>query len=86
MLAAVRAVLRPGGLFFVGVYGTNASAEGPIDDDQHEPPRFFSWRTDEQLLGFATNARLDVVDFHLVDTDRDYRFQSLTLRHPAEIP
>jgi SAM-dependent methyltransferase len=82
VLAAVRAVLRPGGLFFVGVYSTNESSEGPIDDDGHEPPRFFSWRTDEQLLSFATNAHFDVVDFHQVNTGRDYRFQSLTLRHP----
>ena len=83
ILAAVRSVLRPGGLFFVGVYGTNESAEGPIDDDQHEPPRFFSWRTDEQLLSFATNTHFDIVDFHQVNTGRDYRFQSLTLRHPT---
>jgi len=82
VLAAVRAVLRPGGLFFVGVYGGNESAEGPIDDDEHVPPRFFSWRTDEQLLGFAADAQLDVVDFHPVDTGRGYRFQSLTLRRP----
>jgi SAM-dependent methyltransferase len=81
VLAAVRAVLRPAGLFFVGVYGGNESAEGPIEDDEHEPPRFFSWRTDEQLLGFATDW-FDVVDFHAVDTGRDYRFQSLTLRRP----
>jgi SAM-dependent methyltransferase len=82
-LAAVRAVLRPGGLFFVGVYGGNESAEGPLDDDEHVPPRFFSRRTDEQLLGFATTARFDVVDFHRVDTGRGYWFQSLTLRRPG---
>lgn len=81
--AAVRVVLRPGGLFFVGVYGGNESGEGLIDHDEHVPPRFFSWRTDEQLLGFAANARFDVVDFHPVDTGRGYRFQSLTLRHPG---
>ncbi len=52
VLAAVRAILRPGGLFFVGVYGGNESAEGPIDDE-HEPPRLFSWRTDEQLRSLA---------------------------------
>ena|ERR1700722_2426000 len=40
------------------------SAEGPLDDDKHVPPRFFSWRTDEQLLDFAADARFDVVDFH----------------------
>jgi SAM-dependent methyltransferase len=82
VLAAVRAVLRPGGLFFVGVWGGNESAEGPIDGDEHVPPRFFSRRTDEQLLGFATSARFDVVDFHRVDTGRDYWFQSLTLHRP----
>ncbi|NES31238.1 methyltransferase domain-containing protein [Micromonospora terminaliae] len=79
VLAAIRAVLRPGGLFFLGVYGGNESAEGPMDDDDHVPPRFFSWRTDEQLLGFATTW-FDVVDFHSVDTGRGHRFQSLTLR------
>jgi SAM-dependent methyltransferase len=84
VLAAIGAVLRPGGLFFVGVHGGNESAEGPIDDDddEHVPPRFFSHRTDEQLLVFATNARFDVVDFHSVDTGRGHRFQSLTLRRP----
>jgi SAM-dependent methyltransferase len=80
VLAAVRAVLRPGGLFFVGVYGGGGeSGEGPIEGDQHVPPRFFSWRTDEQLLGFATDAGFGVVDFHPVDTGRGFRFQSLTL-------
>ena len=51
VLAAARTVLKPGGLFFVGVYGANdgeESTEGPLDDDKHVPPRFFSWRTDEQ--------------------------------------
>ena len=82
VLAAVRTVLRPSGLFYVGVYGRNESAEGLLDNDEHVPPRFFSWRTDEQLLSVTTDARFDVVDFHPVDTDRDYGFQSLTLRRP----
>jgi SAM-dependent methyltransferase len=82
VLAAIRAVLRPGGLCFIGVYGGSESTEGPLDGDQHVPPRFFSWRTDDQLLGFATAAGFDVVDFHPVDTGRGYRFQSLTLRRP----
>ena len=86
VLAAVRAILRPGGLLFVGVYGAqdgDESTEGPIDDDRHVPPRFFSWRTDERLLGFAADARFEVVEFHPVDTGRGYRFQSLTLRRPG---
>ncbi|MGW5671986.1 methyltransferase domain-containing protein [Micromonospora sp. NPDC003776] len=81
VLAAIRAALRPGGLFFLGVYGGTESAEGPIDGDQHVPPRFFSWRTDDQLLGFAT-AWFDLVDFHRVEVGGGHRFQSLTLRRP----
>ena len=81
VLAAIRPILRPGGLLFVGVYGGNESAEGPISDDEHKPPRFFSFRTDEQLLAFAA-ASFDVVDFHPVDVGRGHRFQSLTLRRP----
>jgi SAM-dependent methyltransferase len=79
VLTAIRAVLRPGGLLFVGVYGGAESIEGPIEGDQHVPPRFFSWRTDEQLLGFVAEAGFGVVDFHPVDTGRGFRFQSLTL-------
>jgi SAM-dependent methyltransferase len=89
VLSVVTTILRPGGLLFVGVYGANAgeeSWEGPLDDDGHAPPRFFSWRTDDRLRGFATDAGLDVVDFHVVDTDRGYRFQSLTLRKPTVSP
>jgi SAM-dependent methyltransferase len=83
VLAAIREILRPGGLLFVGTYGGDESREGPIDDDQHVPPRFFSWRTDEQLFGFAAAAGFAVVDFHPVDTGRGYRFQSLTLCRPG---
>jgi|SRR4051794_21112867 SAM-dependent methyltransferase len=82
VLAAIRAILRPDGLFFVGVYGSDESAEGLLDDDLHVPPRFFSWRTDELLLSFAADAGLDIVDFHTVDAGRGNRFQSLTLRRP----
>ena len=70
------------GLFFVGVWGGTERAEGPIAGDEHVPPRFFSWRTDEQLLGFAS-AWFDVVDFHAVGAGRGHRFQSLTLRRPG---
>ncbi|MFI5916865.1 methyltransferase domain-containing protein [Dactylosporangium sp. NPDC051541] len=81
VLAAIRTVLRPGGLFFVGVYGGDENLEGTVDDDRYVPPRFFSWRTDERLLDFAA-AYFDVVDFHCVDLGDGERFQSLTLGRP----
>jgi SAM-dependent methyltransferase len=81
VLASLRTLLRPGGLFFLGVYG-GSGEEGPLADDEHIPPRFFSWRTDEQILGFA-RAVFQVVDFHVVPLGSDgIRFQSLTLRRP----
>ena len=51
------------------------------EPDQHEPKRFFSWRTDEQIQAFALTC-FDIVDFHVVGLD-DFRFQSLTLRAPS---
>ena len=81
VLGAIRSVLRPGGLFFIGVYG-GTSREGPIDNDEHVPPRFFSWRADDELLAFTTAARFEVVDFHPIEHGPDHRYQSLTLRRP----
>ena len=81
VLGAIRSVLRPGGLFFVGVYG-GTSREGPIDNDEHVPPRFFSWRADDELLAFASAAGFEVVDFHPIEHGPDHRYQSLTLRRP----
>lgn len=81
VLESLRSLLRPGGLFFLGVYG-GSGEEGPLADDEHVPPRFFSWRTDEQILEFAA-AAFEVVDFHVVPLRPDgFRFQSLTLRRP----
>lgn len=77
VLAGIRSVLRPGGLFFLGVYGGRGD-EGVMADDSLDPPRFFSWRTDEQIQRYASRS-FDLVDFHVVPLD-DLHFQSLTLR------
>jgi SAM-dependent methyltransferase len=81
VLATIRSVLRPGGLFFLGTYGGDGH-EGSLDDDDHDPPRFFSLRTDAQLGGFA-RASFEIVDFHTVELDGRYWFQSLTMRRSA---
>lgn len=81
VLAGIARVLRPGGLFFLGVYGGTSGA-GAAQWDDHVPPRFFAWRTDEQILQFASEA-FDIVDFHVVQDGTEHRFQSLTLRGPA---
>jgi SAM-dependent methyltransferase len=81
VLASIARVLRPDGLFFLGVYGGDGAKEGPSDSDDHVPARFFSWRTDEQIVQFASES-FDIVDFHIAQADTQYRFQSLTLRRP----
>lgn len=80
VLAAIRAVLRPGGLLFMGVYGGDGH-EGPAENDSHEPPRFFSWRTDEQIQDLVTRY-FSLVDFHVIEPGQ-LHFQSLTMRRPG---
>jgi SAM-dependent methyltransferase len=88
VLASIARVLRPGGLFFLGVYGgfrgaSERSEEGPAESDDHVPARFFSWRTDDQILEFARDS-FDIVDFHIAQAGTQHRFQSLTLRRPIQ--
>ncbi|MEQ7009438.1 class I SAM-dependent methyltransferase [Actinopolymorpha sp. B17G11] len=79
VLAVIRSVLRPGGLFFLGVYG-GQSEEGLARSDHHDPPRFFCFRTDEELQRESAR-EFEIVDFHAMAIP-DGRFQSLTLRRP----
>lgn len=79
VLTTVRDVLRPGGLFFLGVWGGRRHV-GPLPADRHDPPRFFAWRTDAELLA-QVRPLFEVVDFHVV-TPGGLAFQSLTLRRP----
>ena len=79
VMDAIYTLMRPGGLFFLGVYGGGSlTGEGPFEEDDHDPPRFFSFRSDEELQEYARES-FEVVDFHTIGTG-ERRFQSLTLR------
>jgi SAM-dependent methyltransferase len=78
-LSAIRAVLRPGGLVFVGLWG-GESAEGIRTEDAQEPKRFFSSRSDEELLGYLSRW-FEVVDFHTIGSG-GHHFQAATLVRP----
>jgi SAM-dependent methyltransferase len=82
-LAGIGRVLRPGGLCYLGMYGGDGT-ETLLTEDEHNPPRFFSWRTMEQLLDFAA-PRFEVLDAHTVPTHHEGNFHALTLsaRSPA---
>jgi SAM-dependent methyltransferase len=80
-LRAIRAVLVPGGLFYLGVYG-GEEEEGIAPDDVHVPARFFSFRSDRQLLRFVQPV-FEILDFHVYDNRAGLRFQALTLVKPS---
>jgi SAM-dependent methyltransferase len=77
VLDGIRRVLAPGALLYMGMYGGDGF-EGVLADDWHQPARFFSFRTDDQLLQLIPPF-FDLVDFHVVADERVY-FQALTLR------
>lgn len=76
-LLSMRGALEPGALCYVGVYGAREPFEGILPSDFHTPQRFFSFRTNEQLLAVAERL-FRIEDFHVLDTTWPY--QSLTLR------
>ena len=77
-LVAIRRALTPGGLFYLGLYG--GEEEGVAGEDHHVPPRFFSFRSDKQLL-LAVGRAFEVLDFHVYDRG-GLRFQSVTAVKP----
>jgi len=80
VLRRLKALLRPDGLLFIGAYG-GTGEEGTRPEDDHVPPRFFVFRTDEAILE-AVQRRFELVGFHVVEPD-DFHFQSITLRKPG---
>lgn len=79
VLEKIRDLLRPSGLFFLGVYG-GFEKEGVNEQDYHQPPRFFSQHTDEFMKN-AIAPYFDLVSFKVVSfSDKPWHFQSMTLR------
>ncbi|HRO92162.1 MAG TPA: class I SAM-dependent methyltransferase, partial [Promineifilum sp.] len=80
VLAAVQQLLRPGGLFFYGVYGGH-SFEGVWPEDHHDPKRYFVFYPDDELRRRVAE-RFDEVSFRAIqlEDDRESHFQSLILR------
>lgn len=79
VLAAIQKLLKPNGLFYLGMYG-GEDTEGIAAEDHLEPKRFFSFHSDEAIL--ETLSRLfEVVYFKPIALagDRDH-FQSMILR------
>jgi SAM-dependent methyltransferase len=79
-LLQIRRVLKPGGLFFLGVYG-GEDHEGIRAEDYAEPKRFFSSFSDAHIQQEAARV-FELVSFKAIDCDRgaSLHFQALILR------
>ncbi|MBN2238911.1 MAG: class I SAM-dependent methyltransferase [Dehalococcoidales bacterium] len=80
ILEMIRSVLKPSGLFYMGVYG-GYDFEGMFENDRTVPKRFFTFYTDERLRDISSGL-FDVIRFNKVTVpDRSsMHFQSLVLR------
>lgn len=78
VLQKIYAILKKDGLFYLGVYGGEDS-EVVWDDDYYEPPRFFSFYTDDHLKEVVTEY-FDLIYFKSMPVEGKLHFQSLILR------
>lgn len=79
VLQKIQELLRPAGLFFLGVYG-GSEEEGPHEHDSHVPPRYFAHHTDEFMLR-AVAPYFELVSFKAIPLEKlAWHFQAMVLR------
>lgn len=78
VLEEIKNVLKPFGLFFMGVYGGEDS-EGIWQDDKYTPHRFFSFYTDESIQKVVSDY-FQVISFERIETGGKFHFQSIIMR------
>lgn len=79
VLEKLQGLLKPGGLFFLGVYG-GAEEEGVREKDWHDPPRFFAHHTEEYMQQVTTQF-FELVSFKAVPLgEHRWHFQRFILR------
>lgn len=79
VLEKLHSQLRPGGLFFLGVYG-GSEQEGIRENDNYQPPRFFVLHTDDYMKR-AVSAFFEIVSFKSIPIEgKDWHFQAMVLR------
>ncbi|MEM8861973.1 MAG: class I SAM-dependent methyltransferase [Chloroflexota bacterium] len=81
-LAEIKRVLRPSGVFFLGVFGGN-DFEGIWEEDTYRPKRFYSFWTDDDLQAVLSE-HFELIDFHThrtADSAPAIHFQALTCKN-----
>ncbi|MFC1533729.1 class I SAM-dependent methyltransferase [Thermodesulfobacteriota bacterium] len=81
-LVIINKILKPTGLFYMGVYG-GRNAEGVLSDDNYEPKRFFCTYTDTRIIQIVSEI-FDLLYFRRMDIGRPVHFQSMIFRSRAE--
>ncbi|WP_144941979.1 bifunctional 2-polyprenyl-6-hydroxyphenol methylase/3-demethylubiquinol 3-O-methyltransferase UbiG [Paenibacillus sp. 32O-W] len=83
VLSGIRRVLKPDGVFFLGLYGGQDS-EGIWEEDWCEPKRFFAFRSDDMIQDLV-KPYFQLEYFNTVQLgERNPHFQSLILRKKSE--
>ena len=85
VLKSINEVLKPEGLFFLGIYG-GFDFEGTREKDNYIPKRFFSFYADEAMERLVSTI-FEIVYFKtitLAETER-LHFQSFILRKRAQV-
>jgi SAM-dependent methyltransferase len=79
ILSDIKLILKPGGLFYLGMYGGH-DFEGIWEDDFYTPKRFFSFYTDDGIKEIITR-HFEVIEFTKIpQAGRTTDFQPLILR------
>ncbi len=82
ILNTLSKLLKPTGLFYMSVYG-GPDSEAVWEEDYHQPKRFFSTYSDDQLLAVVTRI-FELDDFKTiplpVESDSELHAQRLILR------
>jgi ubiquinone/menaquinone biosynthesis C-methylase UbiE len=82
VLKNIQTVLKPNGLFYMGVYGSEIESEHIWEDDPYTPKRFFAFYSDEHLQEI-TEQFFDLISFKKITFEEDQpHFQRLILRKP----
>jgi SAM-dependent methyltransferase len=80
VLENIKRVLKPNGVFHLGIYGSDQESEGIWEEDFYVPKRFFSFYSDEHLQEI-TSQYFDLISFKRLTVDNSKtHFQRLILR------
>jgi ubiquinone/menaquinone biosynthesis C-methylase UbiE len=80
VLKNIQTVLKPNGLFYMGVYGSENESEHIWENDTYTPKRFFAFYSDEHLQEI-TGQYFDLISFKKITFEGDQpHFQRLLLR------